>query len=333
LEKVSEELDRLRREGSAYGLTTVRVNLRGGPGLDQPILALLPENSEVELLSRGGEWTRVRWGSLDGWLSAKYLRAKDDEIASLRQSLSSLRGALTESTTERELLQERAAELASEGRRLEDELESSQVRLREMRANLDVTSAKSSDEISALQDRFSEVERALAESEERERQARSEIASLLVALDRVTGEGEDPHESGEHGHEVAAGMTPGDRADESILVPQDAARRLEERLRAWAAAWSAQDSQKYLAFYAQDFEPTGAESLAAWRERRKRRLAAPQWIRIEVDDLQVQFEGSQRAVSTFEQRYSSDRYGDLVRKRLDWVLQEGEWRISREISD
>ena len=45
--------------------------------------------------------------------------------------------------------------------------------------------------------------------------------------------------------------------------------------REWAAAWSAKNSKKYLAFYAREFKTPAGEDRGAWEAQRKERIAKP----------------------------------------------------------
>src|ERR1019366_926825 len=49
---------------------------------------------------------------------------------------------------------------------------------------------------------------------------------------------------------------------------------------AWAAAWSAKNTDKYLSFYADDFKTPGGETRAAWEAARKEHISKPKHIHI-----------------------------------------------------
>jgi len=106
--------------------------------------------------------------------------------------------------------------------------------------------------------------------------------------------------------------------------------RVAGAVRSWAAAWARQDVPAYLAGYAAGFEPAGGSSRSSWESLRRRRLLAPSSIRVEIEELEIAFREGDRAVARFLQSYRSPGYSDVVRKSLELVEQEGEWRIVSE---
>ena len=102
---------------------------------------------------------------------------------------------------------------------------------------------------------------------------------------------------------------------------------------AWAAAWSAKDAEAYLGSYGRDFRPPGGVPLSAWQAVRRERLAAPRFIDVDLDELDVQLQGVDRARASFTQHYRSDTYSDRVRKVLGLARESGGWRIVSEVSE
>jgi hypothetical protein len=107
---------------------------------------------------------------------------------------------------------------------------------------------------------------------------------------------------------------------------------IEQVVRAWAAAWAAQDADKYLSFYADDFAPEGGASRADWESQRRERIARPRQIRVGIGKLRVVPQGAGRAQVTFEQDYRSDTLNNQSTKVLDMAQSGGQWRIRRETS-
>jgi uncharacterized protein (TIGR02594 family) len=59
-------------------VTATTLNLRAGPGKDQPLVKQLPNGMVVDPLEVAGEWTRVRSpGGFEGWVSSKYVQTHD----------------------------------------------------------------------------------------------------------------------------------------------------------------------------------------------------------------------------------------------------------------
>ncbi len=104
-------------------------------------------------------------------------------------------------------------------------------------------------------------------------------------------------------------------------------------MRAWAAAWSAQDLLGYLGAYSEEFRPADGEPRAEWSRRRQVRLVLPEEIRVEISGLEVELVGEGRARARFLQSYRSPEYADRVRKTLELVDERGTWRIVAETAD
>lgn len=104
------------------------------------------------------------------------------------------------------------------------------------------------------------------------------------------------------------------------------------RLEDWAAAWSRQDTEAYLSFYAEDFTPSGRLSRSGWEAERDQRLGRPAWIAVRLSDFDVRVEAPDRVRVELTQAYRSDVYGDRTRKQFILGLRDGEWRIVSERS-
>ncbi len=98
----------------------------------------------------------------------------------------------------------------------------------------------------------------------------------------------------------------------------------------WARAWSEKRADDYLAAYAAGFQPPQGLSRTDWEAQRRQRLAAPRFIEIAVDALQVRVISADRAIASFQQSYLSDSFSDQVYKSLTLTLEDGHWRILLE---
>ena len=99
---------------------------------------------------------------------------------------------------------------------------------------------------------------------------------------------------------------------------------------AWAAAWSAQNTDKYLSFYADDFKTPGGETRAAWEAVRRERLSKPKFISVGVGRLGASFTDSDHVVVKFHQSYRSGRFKATTSKTLRMVKSGGKWLIQEE---
>lgn len=99
----------------------------------------------------------------------------------------------------------------------------------------------------------------------------------------------------------------------------------------WAAAWSAQDVDTYLAFYGKGFDSQGMNR-SQWESQRRFRLTNPKSIKVDIDDLQVEQVGD-RATAKFRQTYTSNTLRSVDNKTLEFIRENGQWRIVRESSN
>jgi murein L,D-transpeptidase YafK len=100
----------------------------------------------------------------------------------------------------------------------------------------------------------------------------------------------------------------------------------------WAAAWSAKNSKKYLAFYAKEFKVPGGESRSAWETQRKERIAAPKTIHVELHDAKVKVADDKHASVSFRQTYRASHLNVISSKTLNWLKVDGQWLIAEERS-
>lgn len=120
---------------------------------------------------------------------------------------------------------------------------------------------------------------------------------------------------------------------EAVAEVQPAAPATEQiagAVRSWADAWERQDLPAYLASYSDRFTPAEDMSRSSWQELRRQRLRAPASIRVEIEQLEVAPGEDGRVEARFLQSYSSPSYSDVVRKSLELVEEDGDWRIVAE---
>ena len=98
----------------------------------------------------------------------------------------------------------------------------------------------------------------------------------------------------------------------------------------WAGAWSSQDVDRYLGFYAGSFLPSSGADRNAWEDLRRERIMRPSSIEVVVQGITTQFVAEDRAITTFVQEYRSDSYSDTVSKTIEWVRDGDDWKIESE---
>jgi tetratricopeptide (TPR) repeat protein len=98
----------------------------------------------------------------------------------------------------------------------------------------------------------------------------------------------------------------------------------------WAQAWSQNDVNGYLAFYAPDFQTPQGQSRKDWETSRKARIAKPKKIEVTVGSLQVRFTDDNRVTVTFMQDYQSASLKTSTAKTLVMVKGGERWLIQQE---
>jgi ketosteroid isomerase-like protein len=98
----------------------------------------------------------------------------------------------------------------------------------------------------------------------------------------------------------------------------------------WAQAWSGNDVDGYLAYYASDFQTPKGESRATWESERKTRIAKPRRIQVLIESPKVVFTENNRVRVTFRQNYRSDTLNSSSTKTLVMVKAGDKWLIQQE---
>ena len=159
------------------------------------------------------------------------------------------------------------------------------------------------------------------------------IDALETRIDELAGGPGGPWRAPEKEPEaVAATVGEGaDSAEAAAAVPAAGVRgEVVTALRGWAAAWSGQRVEDYLAYYAAGFEPPDGLDRAAWEEARRARIDAAALDPGGADPGPGRADGPDAAEVRFVQSYRSERYKDLVKKRLRMVREDGAWKIAAE---
>ena len=101
-------------------------------------------------------------------------------------------------------------------------------------------------------------------------------------------------------------------------------------LNGWARAWSDNDVNGYLGYYAPDFETPGGEPRSDWEAARKTRIAKPKKIEVKVEAPKVKFTSANRVTVTFRQNYRSPGLKVASTKTLVMVKTGERWLIQQE---
>lgn len=116
---------------------------------------------------------------------------------------------------------------------------------------------------------------------------------------------------------------------EPVVTPK---HLLEKALLRWAAAWSAQDVEGYLAAYSDRFVPTDNLNLRQWRAQRRDRLSRPSHIQVDLSEMDILIFDEHHARVRLTQAYNADHYSDVTRKEFQLVWENDGWLIRSERS-
>ena len=120
---------------------------------------------------------------------------------------------------------------------------------------------------------------------------------------------------------------------ETTASNADATDGVVKMLEAWARAWSNNDADAYLGFYAPDFRTPNGESRKDWEAARRQRLAKPKKIQVVASSPRVKLTDNTHAVVTFRQSYSSGNLKSVGTKSLQVVRIGDRWLIQQELID
>jgi hypothetical protein len=98
----------------------------------------------------------------------------------------------------------------------------------------------------------------------------------------------------------------------------------------WATLWVEKDTKAYFELYADTFKPSSGENSKTWKQDRAAKILRAKHPSVQVDDLQITEDGDQATVQ-FYQSFNSTNVNSRIRKRLELVKIDGQWKIAREV--
>ena len=99
----------------------------------------------------------------------------------------------------------------------------------------------------------------------------------------------------------------------------------------WAQAWSNNDVNAYLGYYAKDFRTPQGEQRGDWEASRKARIAKPKKIEVGIEQPKVSVNDAKRVSVTFRQNYNSPNLKVSGMKTLVMVKNGDRWQIQQEL--
>lgn len=279
------------------------------------------------------------------------LREARAESASLRIELARASQQLDEARTRKESAESRAKELEAMIDALRQEavasrsgVEGERLRVFEVERRAEVAER----ERARLQDRIDVLEEELIAARVASEMARVEADGLRLATRQALNDGaavkDEPLVLVVPDAEAPGPLESTPRSQIAMSAAQTSAAGaavalwagVEAALDGWSRAWSNQDPDAYFSHYAEAF--FASRDAEAWRDLRRRRLREPEWIEVEIEDLELTLAAEPddqdpiRVRATFVQTYRSSSYQDVVRKEVDWAWVSGAWKIVDERS-
>lgn len=129
---------------------------------------------------------------------------------------------------------------------------------------------------------------------------------------------------------VSAVSIPATKPAASTTKPASHDEEALQAVQDWAAAWSANDVPRYLAFYAKDFKLPRHENRSNWEKQRQQRIAKPRSIQVSVTAAKVRLTNDSHATVTFRQGYRSGSLKTSTIKTLEMIKSNGKWQILEE---
>jgi ketosteroid isomerase-like protein len=130
--------------------------------------------------------------------------------------------------------------------------------------------------------------------------------------------------------QVAGAVEAPERPEPAESETAQARRAVLSTVASWREAWSSQDVERYLSFYALQFEPGNGTTRDHWAVIRRKRLEGPEFIEVEIQNPSVSFQADDRASVRFLQTYRSNTFDGQTIKTLRLSRGSGGWKIIRE---
>lgn len=127
------------------------------------------------------------------------------------------------------------------------------------------------------------------------------------------------------------GTAPTSTASAKSSAPSANARaEITALVNQWARAWQERDVATYISSYTAQFSNVASGRHRDWVAHRRERIMAPQFIRVNLNAIDVQPLSADAALVNFSQHYQSDQMSDTVTKQLVVIRENQRWKISQE---
>ena len=108
---------------------------------------------------------------------------------------------------------------------------------------------------------------------------------------------------------------------------------VSDTLNQWASSWENKNLEEYFAIYIDNYTPQSFDSNDQWKRDREKRILNKNKISLEIENLSITFiiNEKETATAVFQQKYSSERYSDSVKKQIIFEKINKNWRIVSEV--
>ncbi|MBZ4643479.1 MAG: hypothetical protein JG767_1088 [Deferribacteraceae bacterium] len=106
-------------------------------------------------------------------------------------------------------------------------------------------------------------------------------------------------------------------------------RYIEEFINAWSLAWQSKNIDKYKSFYGNSFYSSGMD-LENWLKDKDEKFKKYDFIKIEIDNLQIKNISPNETTIYFRQKFAADKYSDTGIKELILKGCPGDFKIISE---
>lgn len=121
-----------------------------------------------------------------------------------------------------------------------------------------------------------------------------------------------------------------DQAAFSFKKVRNTGAQIAELIHQWAAAWAAQDVDRYLSYYASNYKPETEKSRSAWQHNRREFIEEQDFIEVKVRQIALSHYQNGYISANFSQWYNSSSFTYEIDKKLVLVKQGNDWKISQE---
>ena len=100
----------------------------------------------------------------------------------------------------------------------------------------------------------------------------------------------------------------------------------------WKDSWENKNTNKYFSYYIEKYTSEYFNDHDLWKKDRLDRINNKSNIDIEITDLNIEFnfDENETAYASFKQKYKSDKYTDVVLKKITLIKKSSKWKIVNE---